>query len=385
VKSTVRKVAASKKRTTVESVMKKGDGRYSFGQSLYLVKRGNSTLWEYQYRDGPIRRSAWLGSATGPAPVTLTDARAERQRLWLERRKRRANGITPATQQTFEEAANAFLAIKGTQWKNAAVETRKAAGMLKNYCSAFYSKPVSRVTVTDVLRTLQPIWTKAGHSQGSKLRGILEGIFFRAKVPNNPARLDVLRQEGLEDRDVDSQSYPSLPYTDAPDYFATLAADHSEQARAIRFMILAGTRPNEALEADWSEFNIAKREFVIPAARMKMNEAHIVPLNDAMLAVLGEPKPSGPVFGVGYAAVWKHVKASGLKDPKQDRVITPHGFRSTLSTWAQDNGFDEKLIDLTIAHKERSKVRRAYLRSERLPERRALLERYAAYVTGACK
>jgi hypothetical protein len=44
--------------------------------------------------------------------------------------------------------------------------------------------------------------------------------------------------------------------------------------------------------------------------------------------------------------VWKVLQKFGRIDPTQRKPITIHGFRATLSTWAQDQGFPEPVIDL---------------------------------------
>jgi len=62
----------------IPELIRRGNGRYSLGQSLYLVVRGGSALWEYQFRESGRLRSLGLGSAVGPAAVTLTAARAAR-------------------------------------------------------------------------------------------------------------------------------------------------------------------------------------------------------------------------------------------------------------------------------------------------------------------
>jgi hypothetical protein len=73
---------------TVQSVIAKGDCRKSFGKSLYLVVRGGSARWEYQYRPKGSKtvKSIWLGSAIGDNKVSLMDARAKREEQWLKRR-----------------------------------------------------------------------------------------------------------------------------------------------------------------------------------------------------------------------------------------------------------------------------------------------------------
>jgi hypothetical protein len=76
------------KATNVTSLFKKGDGKYAVGGSLSLTVRGKSERWEYQFRDpftGKLTSRYW--PATGPAAFGLSDARAERNRVWLANRE----------------------------------------------------------------------------------------------------------------------------------------------------------------------------------------------------------------------------------------------------------------------------------------------------------
>ena len=50
-------------------------------------------------------------------------------------------------------------------------------------------------------------------------------------------------------------------------------------------------RPGELRKAHWSEMNLDKAEWRIPAERMKMGEQHIVPLADQAVDDLRELEP----------------------------------------------------------------------------------------------
>ena len=52
-------------------------------------------------------------------------------------------------------------------------------------------------------------------------------------------------------------------------------------------LVLTGQRKSEVAEARWREFNLEKGLWVIPADRMKMEAAHVVPLTAEVLALLG--------------------------------------------------------------------------------------------------
>jgi integrase len=62
--------------------------------------------------------------------------------------------------------------------------------------------------------------------------------------------------------------------------------------------------------------------------------------------------------------------------------MTGHGFRSLASTNLNEQGYHPDLIELQLAHAERNKVRAAYNKAQRLPERRKMMQSWADYLDG---
>jgi integrase len=60
--------------------------------------------------------------------------------------------------------------------------------------------------------------------------------------------------------------------------------------------------------------------------------------------------------------------------------MTGHGFRALASTLLNEQGWHPDLIELQLAHAERNKVRAAYNRAQRLPERRKMMQAWADYL-----
>lgn len=61
-------------------------------------------------------------------------------------------------------------------------------------------------------------------------------------------------------------------------------------------------------------------------------------------------------------------------DPKQNRVITTHGFRSTFRDWSADKtDFSRKVCEHVLAHKLPDEVEAAYLRRAYLAKRKSLM------------
>ncbi len=57
-----------------------------------------------------------------------------------------------------------------------------------------------------------------------------------------------------------------------------------------------------------------------------------------------------------------------------------HGFRSMANTLLNEHGFAPDVIELQLPHSERNKVRAAYNKAQRLPERRILIQAWADYL-----
>jgi integrase len=164
----------------------------------------------------------------------------------------------------------------------------------------------------------------------------------------------------------------------------------SRNALALQLAPLVFVRPGELRAAEWSEFDLAKAEWRIPGYRMKMGELHIVPLARQALAILRELEP----FARGGRYLFPSLRTR--ERPMSDNTInaalrrlgytseeqTGHGFRSIASTLLNEQGYAPDVIELQLAHTERNKVRAAYNKAQRLPERRKMMQAWADYLGG---
>ena len=55
---------------------------------------------------------------------------------------------------------------------------------------------------------------------------------------------------------------------------------------ALEFAVLTAARPGEVLGARWSEIDLERRVWTVPAARMKGEREHRVPLSRRSVAIL---------------------------------------------------------------------------------------------------
>jgi integrase len=154
---------------------------------------------------------------------------------------------------------------------------------------------------------------------------------------------------------------------------------------ALRFVILTACRTTEVLEADWSEIDIDKKLWIIPAARMKAGDAHQVPLSSEALQTLLEAgvEPSGLIFKSPVNG--RALSNNTLRIALQKRLgadSTVHGLRSTFKDWAAETtGYANEVSEMALAHKIRNQVEAAYRRGDLLEKRRYLMEDWSQFVT----
>jgi integrase len=154
---------------------------------------------------------------------------------------------------------------------------------------------------------------------------------------------------------------------------------------ALRIAPYVFVRPGELRAAEWGEFNLDAAEWRIPAERMKMKDAHIVPLARQAVAILRElRKLTGrgryvfPAIGSGERPLSENTLNGALRRlGYSSDEMTPHGFRSMASTLLNEMGFPPDDIELQLAHKERNQVRSAYNRAQRLAGRRKMMQKWA--------
>ena len=120
---------------------------------------------------------------------------------------------------------------------------------------------------------------------------------------------------------------------------------------------------------------------------MKMNRDHMIPLSRQAVGVLKELKR----FVREDLYVFEQLK--NPKKPMSSNTMlyaiyrmgfkgkaTVHGFRATVSTILNENGFRGDVIELLLAHVEKNQVRAAYNRAEYLDERREILQWWADHL-----
>ena len=223
-----------------------------------------------------------LGPATGPNAVSLVDARRKARDLYdqhregrnplAERKSERAKRAIEREGRRFAEAADAYVEVHRSSWRNA-VHAKQWAQTLRDYVLPQLGPMLlSEIETRHVAAILQPIWTTKTET-ASRVRSRIELVLGREKAlgnrhGENPARwrenLDAVLPKRSKVATV--KHHPAMPASEVGDFMARLRADSSTGGRALEFCILSCARTSEVLGARWNEIDFEERIWVIGGA-----------------------------------------------------------------------------------------------------------------------
>jgi integrase len=199
---------------------------------------------------------------------------------------------------------------------------------------------------------------------------------------DNPARWEGHLEHLLPQQVQRVEHHAALPYVEIPGLLKELNETSGYVAPGLAFIILTAARLSEVTGATWAEISFTNRCWTIPAARMKGNQEHCVPLSDAALDILrkqADLRHSDLVFPGRLG----QLSAPALRDLVKGRGVTTHGFRSTFRDWcAEKTDTPREICEMALAHNVGSAVERAYQRSKLFEKRRELMEAWGRYCNG---
>lgn len=191
--------------------------------------------------------------------------------------------------------------------------------------------------------------------------------------------------KGLPRQPKKDGHFAAMPYADVPKFVEKLGERESVGRLALEALILTAARSGEIRGALWSELDLQAGLWTIPAARMKMGRAHIVPLSPQAIAVFESAKTYKA--GVGDLVF----PGQNVKKPLSDMTllkiirdmkltVTVHGFRSGFRDWvAEQTDYSGEVAEAALAHTVANKVEAAYRRTNFLDKRRLLMRDWATF------
>ena len=291
------------------------------------------------------------------------------------------------TQVTFGQAGAAFLSFRAAR---KAERTADKHAWLLGVLRRLHHRPLVEIKAPEVMEVLRTLEAN-GKAETARRAGQFCARVFRHAIregwcDHNPAT-DL--RGGLEGVVVtshagitDPQAFGRLmKLVDAPGY------SHRTVYNGLRLLARTALRPGELRRAMWSWVDMDKEELRIPKEIMKMRRPHLVPLSTQAKAILwdqwevsghGEFIFPGVRTGRPLSDAAMGVALKNMFIPPEEHV--PHGFRVSFSSMMNERGEDAAVIELQLSHAKGDKIAAIYDRSQRVPDRKLLMQKWADYI-----
>ena len=178
-----------------------------------------------------------------------------------------------------------------------------------------------------------------------------------------------------------------MDWRDVPAFYASLDGGSITQL-ALRLLILTGvrSRPVRFAREDQIEGDVWTIPSEIIKGRRGQTADFRVPLSSEAHAVIAQARRHAR-DGFLFPNIRRGVISDMTMTKLMDRCgleARPHGFRSSLRDWlAEATDAPREIAETILGHAAGNAVELAYRRTDYLEQRRALMARWADYVTGA--
>ena len=387
----------SAKPKNTEGVLK--DQRYPDGEGLYLLATTKGgKLWRYNFS---LHSKKYVYSIGKYPAISLKDAR-ERHR---ELKSKVGRGINPSAEKreekiakrkairnTFKDVAEDYLKIRKDDLAESTY-VRYESALKRDFYPFIGAMPIDKVTRGDLVSIATYVQQRGALETAHRYLNLCNQIWKYAlqfdKVEHNIV--------GDIDKTIALKKFTNKEYKTITDpkrigellraidnYTGSFTTRH-----LLRFLPYVFVRSANIREAVWSEFDLKKKVWTIPASKMKSGKEHKLPLSTQAIAILEEVgKYTHDAKYVFHSPLSRTrpltdvAISSALKRLDFGDEIVPHGFRAMFSTIANEHGKDKDVVEALLAHVEKDKVRGAYNRAEYKEPKKELVQWYADYLEG---
>lgn len=367
-------------------------------EGMYLfVSASGSKAWRFDYGYGGKRFTYTIGKYP---QVGLAAARAKRAEL----KAQLLSGLNPAIEKRTQKilaksnVADTFGSI-ADDWYKTKFEKRSESWRIGNelYLRRDLKPKIGNLPIQDVsgpilTAMLEQCAERRGLKTADRVRQCALQVFehgiLKFKTKENPAK--ALKSWAEIPKRVNRPHLKEDKVADLIEAFDSYTG-YLTTKLAAKMLLLTFVRKTEITEAEWKEVDMKNATWTIPAERMKMNDAHIVPLSKQALEtleVLRKNSEGSEYVFPKSSTLLKPISRTALNNmfSKMDGgnykgKFSPHGIRSTASTWANGDGrFRGDVVERQLAHVERNQIRGDYNHAQYLPERRQLMQAWADFL-----
>jgi integrase len=350
--------------------------RHLDADGLYLeVTAKGSKIWRYRYQN---YAGTWTMKSLGKFPeIPLERARELRDDL---------QSIKDYKEVSFEQTALEWLDYKDyASAKNKQIIRRR----IENYLlPELGDRVLSHIRARDLLPILKRIEARGYLDLARRVQNIASQIFTygvqNLYCESNPAQL----LQGATKKPivthmpaiVDEKGFSRLLKTIDQAEHLMPSVKLCLQIAPYVFLRSASIRMAKPEHIDWQ-----RNLWIIP--KDKMGREHWLPLTESMIEILQQAieRSDGDYIFNGarpHKPLSENTLNIALRSIGIDKEIHVfHGFRSSFSTLAREKlRLDNDLIEVQLGHIEGNKVKAAYDRSQRLEERKEMMQQWSDYL-----
>ena len=299
---------------------------------------------------------------------------------------------------TFEIAAQTLHAELLPSWKNEKHGQQWINTLTQYVFPIIGSLKIDKIEPRHIADALRPIWLEKAETASrvkQRIHAVMSWCWAHGFCSSNPVDVVEHLLPKQESKMLRTVHQPAMRWQDIPEFVKEHVAinDKSNVTRSLlEFLILTASRSGEARGARWSEIDFEERVWSIPAVRMKMKNAHRIPLSDRALEILNNqiglhdelifpsPRAQKELSDMVLTSYLRRVNAASSTE---GRIATAHGFRSSFRDWCSEHGYAKDLAERALAHSVKNQVEAAYHRTDLLELRRPMMQAWSNFVTNA--
>jgi integrase len=370
--------------------------------------------WILRIKVGEQRQPIGLGSYP---QVSLAVAREQAAKLVLEakqgvnlkakKRALRSSLLSAAAKnKTFKECAEAYMDAHSSDYTSDKHRKQWPATLETYAYPVIGNMLVSEIVMRDVRNVLEQETVVDKNTKGKlwyvktetakRLLGRIKTVLDYATVNDYRSGTNPAQWTGYLSTQLPSpkklqkkEHHPAVPYQQIGDFILKLRTNPSLSAKALEFLILTAVRSGSVRQAEWSEVDLDKALWVIPAEHTKARQEHRVPLQPQAIKLLKSlpklvgsnlifPSRTGKALSdMAFSQLMRGMRESG--ELTVDAV--PHGFRSTFRDWAaEQTAYPDEIRKAASGHTVGDAVKEAYQRTDLLDKRRNLMNEWESFL-----
>lgn len=359
------------------------------GDGLCLkVTKAGAKVWEYRHKNPETQKDDTYIIGDYPF-ISLSQARE----IHTEKRMIVFNGISPKSTAS-DHSFKAVYELWFEKWQHEVTEryAKQQNGLVQKHCMKHLAKlQVCDIDSSHIYKALQEIEKTGSLSQIRRAKNALSAVFkFAAQL--NLCRFDPtsLITANAFKKHIE-KPHRSLPLNEIYKLHELFQDDSIDLTtrNAIQMTVRSMLRLQEVTMMRWSYINEKEKIIVIPKSVMKTKKAaHVVPITSEIQMILDEQSNDSKfVFPRNsQESIPKYRLTRTFNELGID--TTTHGLRHLASTilneFRDDDGItrliDSDLVEKSLAHAGKDKIRNVYNLADYIEPRRAMLVKWSDFI-----